>query len=110
MPVDSKKLLLYDFDTKKWSEWFHDTGTIGFPMWSPDGRFVYFDSVLREHPGYRRVKLGQSTSEFLLDFRQLRRYQRSIVNPWSAVAPDGSILGARDVSTDEIYALDLELP
>jgi Tol biopolymer transport system component len=110
MPVDSKKLLLYDFDTKKWSEWFHDTGTIGFPMWSPDGRFVYFDSVLSEHPGYRRVKLGQSTSEFLLDFRQLRRYQRSIVNPWSAVAPDGSILGARDVSTDEIYALDLELP
>ena len=49
-------------------------------------------------------------SEFMLDFRDLRRYERSIVIPWSAVAPDGSILEVRDVSTDEIYALDLELP
>ena len=110
MTADSKMVLLDDFDTKKWSERFHDTGTIGFPMWSPDGRYVYFDRVLSEHPGYRRVKLGQTRSEFMLDFRDLRRYERSIVRPWSAVAPDGSILEVRDVSTDEIYALDLELP
>ena len=54
--------------------------------------------------------VGQTMSEFMLDFRDLRRYERSIVSPWSAVAPDGSILEVRDVSTDEIYALDLELP
>jgi hypothetical protein len=110
MTADSKMVLLYDFDSKKWSVQFHDTGTIGFPMWSPDGRYVYFDSVLSEHPGYRRVKLGQTMSEFMLDFRDLRRYERSIVSPWSAVAPDGSSLEVRDVSTDEIYALGLELP
>ena len=44
MTADSKMVLLYDFDTKKWSEWFHGTGTIGFPMWSPDGRYAYSDS------------------------------------------------------------------
>ncbi len=110
MSADSKTVLLYDFDARTWSEWFHDTGTIGFPMWSQDGRFLYFDSVMSEHPGYRRVKVGQTTPEPIMDFRNLRRYERSIVSPWSAVAPDGSILGVRDVSTDEIYALDLELP
>jgi hypothetical protein len=79
-------------------------------MWSPDGRFLYFGSVMSEHPGYRLVKVGETALEPIMDFRNLRRYERSIVSPWSAVAPDGSILGVRDVSTDEIYALDLELP
>ena len=35
----------------------------------------------------------------------LRRY-----NGWSGLTPDGSPLFVRDVSNDEIYALDLELP
>ena len=29
---------------------------------------------------------------------------------WSGLAPDDSALLVRDVSTDEIYSLDLELP
>jgi hypothetical protein len=29
---------------------------------------------------------------------------------WSNITPDGSALFVRNLSTDEIYALDLELP
>jgi len=29
---------------------------------------------------------------------------------WSGIAPDGSALFTRDLSTDDIYALDLDLP
>jgi hypothetical protein len=29
---------------------------------------------------------------------------------WSTVAPDGSPLFVRDISTQEIYALDMHLP
>ena len=29
---------------------------------------------------------------------------------WSGLAPEGSALFVRDLSTDEIYSLDLELP
>jgi hypothetical protein len=32
------------------------------------------------------------------------------IGVWSNVAPDGSALFNRNLSTDEIYALDLELP
>ena len=42
-----------------------------------------------------------------------RRICSEICGPlgdWSGITPDGSPLFVRDVSTDEIYALDLELP
>jgi hypothetical protein len=29
---------------------------------------------------------------------------------WTGLAPDGSILGLRDTSTDEIYAFDVKFP
>jgi hypothetical protein len=29
---------------------------------------------------------------------------------WTGMSPDGSALFVRDLSTDEVYALDLELP
>jgi hypothetical protein len=34
----------------------------------------------------------------------------SRIGPWSGITPDGAPLFVRDLSTDEIYALDLELP
>jgi hypothetical protein len=33
-----------------------------------------------------------------------------MIGAWSGLAPDGSALFVRDLSTDEIYSLDLELP
>jgi hypothetical protein len=43
------------------------------------------------------------------------RYQHaseyfSAIGPWSGLTPDGSPLFVRNLSTDEIYALDLDLP
>jgi hypothetical protein len=46
----------------------------------------------------------------LVDLKDLRRYGASVSGAWNNVAPDGSAIFARDLSTDEIYALDLELP
>jgi len=34
----------------------------------------------------------------------------NVVGTWSGLAPDGSPLFTRDTSTEEIYALDLDLP
>ena len=53
--------------------------------------------------------MGQTRSEFLIDLRDMRRYGK-YGWAWSGLAPDDSALLVRDVSTDEIYALDLELP
>ena len=62
---DSTKLLLFDFKARKWSDWVNEPGVIGFPTWSRDGKYVYYDNILTEHPTFRRVKVGQTNSELL---------------------------------------------
>jgi hypothetical protein len=44
-----------------------------------------------------------------VDLKDLHQFTTRI-GPWSGIAPDGSPLFVRDLSTDEIYTLDLELP
>lgn len=102
--ADNSRLVLYDFKTQKWSDWITGLGHIGTPMWSRDQKYLYFDNINGEHPGYRRVKLGESRSELLVDLKDLHR------SWWSSIALDNSPIFSRDISTDEIYALDLELP
>jgi Tol biopolymer transport system component/DNA-binding winged helix-turn-helix (wHTH) protein len=109
LSADSKKLLLYDFKTQKWTDWINETGAIGFPAWSRDGRYVYYDTTATRKSSFRRVKVGETRSEFLIDLKNLRRYG-DYGWAWSGLAPDDSALLVRDMSTDEIYSLDVELP
>jgi Tol biopolymer transport system component/DNA-binding winged helix-turn-helix (wHTH) protein len=110
MSVDRRKLVLFDFKTKKWADWTNEPGTIGYPAWSRDGRYIYYDSSSNSNPTYRRIKIGQSRSEFLIDLKGLKRATGSLLGPWSGIAPGDSPLFDRDLSTAEIYALKLELP
>ena len=110
LPEDSKKLVLFDFKTGKWSDWINESEAIGFPTWSKDGNYLYYDTISTDHPTFRRVKVGQTRSELVADLKDLRRYSLDLVGAWSGLAPDGSFLFVRDLSTDEIYSLDLELP
>jgi Tol biopolymer transport system component len=106
---DSSALRLYDFKTEKWSDWV--TEPIGFPNWSQDGSYLYYDSPFTDHPTFRRVKVGQTRSQLVVDLKGLHRYAG--VPPafeWSDITPDGANLFVRNLSTDEIYALDLDLP
>jgi len=109
LSADSKKLLLYDFKTQKWTNWIDEPGAIGFPTWSRDGRYVYYDNTSTEKSAFLRAKVGQTRSELLIDLKDLRRYGK-YGWAWSGLAPDDSALLVRDVSTDEIYSLELELP
>jgi serine/threonine protein kinase len=107
---DSRKLLIFDFKIQKWSDWISEPGLIGFPNWSQDGTYLYYDRAFTDHPTFRRVKVGQTTSEQIADLKGLLRYQSVPAFGWSGIAPDGSALFVRELSTDEIYALDVELP
>jgi Tol biopolymer transport system component len=106
--AQSTKLLLYDFKTQKWSDWANEL--IGFPNWSRDGTYLYYDSPFTDHPTFRRIKVGQTHSELVADLKGIVRYSVAPAFGWSGSTPDGSALFSRDLSTDEIYALDLELP
>jgi serine/threonine protein kinase/Tol biopolymer transport system component len=99
---DNKKLLIFDFQTQKWTDWVSEPGVKTMAIWSRDGRSIYYWSV-SETPGYRRVKVGQTRSELIIDFKDLHHL-------WNGLTPDGAALFTRDVSVSEVYSLDVELP
>jgi|HubBroStandDraft_1064217.scaffolds.fasta_scaffold00232_5 Tol biopolymer transport system component/predicted Ser/Thr protein kinase len=104
----SHKLMLYDFRTQKWSEWFADAN-VNYPYWSADSRYVYYDNFAIENPKCHRVKVGDSHPEDLFSLGSLRRYFGTW-GSWSGQAPDDSRLFVRDASTEDIYALDVDFP
>jgi serine/threonine protein kinase/Tol biopolymer transport system component len=106
---DSRKLVLFDFQTQKWTDWVTQTTDLGFPAWSRDSKYLYFDSTFSNDQSYRRLKVGDTKSEEAVSLKNLRRYFSSI-GLWSGLAPDGTPIFVRDISTQEIYALDVQLP
>jgi Tol biopolymer transport system component len=109
--VDSTKIMLYDFQTQKWTGWVTDARNILYGSWSADSRYFYYsnDSSFADNPAYHRAKLGESQPRELFSLNNLRRYA-GIWGSWSGMAPDGSQLFVKDTSTQEIYALDVTLP
>jgi eukaryotic-like serine/threonine-protein kinase len=105
----SKKLMLYDFRTQKWLEWLTETDNFDYPQWSADSRYLYWDNFVSGNPKCRRVKVGEKRSEDLFGLKGVRRYF-GIFGSWSGQAPDDSRLFVRDVSTEDIYALDVDFP
>jgi Tol biopolymer transport system component len=105
----SKKLMLYDFRTQKWAEWLTETSNVDYPYWSADSRYMYYDNIITGNAKCRRVKVGDKHAEDLFSLNDLRRYF-TLWGSWSGQAPDDSRLFVRDISTQDIYALDVDLP
>jgi Tol biopolymer transport system component len=106
---DAKRILLFDFKNQRWSDWTTGPGGRGYPAWSRDSKYLYFENLFTENPSYYRIRLGQTRPELLVDLKDLKMFKSSL-GSWAGVTPDGSLLFVRDLSTDEIYALDLDLP
>ncbi len=107
---DSKKLMLFNLSSRQWSEWLRtEDGTIGYPVWARDSKSIYIERFLAAEPSMHTLKLGANRSERFLSWNDLHRFG-GVWGNWSGVAPDGSVLTVRDVSSHEIYALDLQLP
>ncbi|HEY1263899.1 MAG TPA: protein kinase [Terriglobales bacterium] len=106
---DSGTLMLYDFQTRKWSKWLTEPGNIAYPTWTKDGRYIYFSNFLTDHPTARRVRFGEARSEELYSLAGLSLLQGTS-GEWSGSAPDGTRLYVRDLSVQEIYALDVDFP
>jgi eukaryotic-like serine/threonine-protein kinase len=106
---DSLKLLFFDLKIQKWSEPITENGVIGFPIWSRDSKYLYFNEGGAD-PTFRRVKIGATRSEALFTLKSLALYNSNMVGEWSGLTPDQFPLFTRDISAEEIYALDFELP
>jgi len=108
--TDSRSLMLFDRSTAQWTQLVHRANTlVAYPSWSHDGRYVYFDGVVPEDPALFRVRVSDRKLEQVLSLKGVRQYWGEAFE-WSGLAPDDSFLLVRDVSSQEIYALDWQAP
>jgi Tol biopolymer transport system component len=107
--VDSTQLMLFSFSAQKWSVLAQEVGEIGYMTWTPDSKSVVFDTAFVKEPFFYKVRIADSHLEPIVSLKDIRRYWGEW-GPWTGLAPDGSPLLVRDVSNQEIYSLDLQLP
>jgi hypothetical protein len=108
MTADFQKLVLYDFSTRKWEDLLKMG--VAYPNWSKDGKCVYFNnSFLKALPEYR-ICLNDRKAEHIVDLSEAGNLARGRFGWWTGLGPDDSILGQRDISVEEIYALDTKFP
>jgi eukaryotic-like serine/threonine-protein kinase len=103
-----QKLMLYDFTLRKW-EVLADMEA-DYPSWSQDGKCVYFNEAeVKSLPVYK-VCLADRKPQHIVDLLQAGRLAVGRFGWWTGLGPGDSILAARDIGTEEIYALDTKFP
>jgi Tol biopolymer transport system component len=107
LTTDSLKLMLLDRATQKWQELA--SIPIGYPSWSQDGEYLYFDTSLSEDAAFQRVRISDHKLERLFSLKGIRRFWGEF-GSWTGLAPDDTPLLVRDISSQEIYALDWQAP
>jgi Tol biopolymer transport system component len=102
-------LLLLDVETQKLRPLADKIGTIGYLAWSPDSAYVYFDTLLNPKPSYYRLRVKDGKLEPLVDLKQLRMFGSQFgPGSWTGIDPNQNPIFVRDISVQEIYALDVE--
>ncbi len=105
MPSDSLSLVLFDFQTQKWSQLVKVRAA--FPNWSRDGQYVYFLRWL-DNPAVLRVRITDQKVEQVADLANLPTTGN--IGPWLGLDPDDSLLLLRDIGTQDIYSVDWKEP
>ena len=103
--IGSGELALFDFQMQKWTELAK--AVFGYPNWSKDGQYVYvLDS--RGKGAVLRIRISDHKAEQVVDlknFSSVGSYGTSL-----ALTSDDSPLLLRDAGTQDVYALDWEVP
>jgi Tol biopolymer transport system component len=106
--TDTQTLLLFDIATQRWAEIFGSSASS--ETWSHDGKYLYFEGTLAPETFGRilRLRLSDRKIEEIADMRKLGRPTAGW--NWFGLAPDDSPLVSRDISTQEVYALEMNWP
>jgi Tol biopolymer transport system component len=105
LPWDSTSLVLFDFQTQKWSELAKVTSA--FLNWSKDGKSLYFLRWI-DNPAIVRIRIADRKLEQIGDLKNFPTTGN--LGPWIGLASDDSPLLLKDTGTQDVYALDWEEP
>jgi len=103
----SGKLALYDFTLRKWEVFELQAD---YPNWSHDGKCIYFNQAQDKNLPVYRLCLNDRRPEHIADLAEAGKLALGRFGWWTGLGPDDSILGVRDISVEEIYALDTHFP
>jgi Tol biopolymer transport system component/DNA-binding winged helix-turn-helix (wHTH) protein len=101
--TDSQSLVLFDRTTQQWTELVRMG--IGYPSWSRDGQYIYFDSILTDDPAFYRLRVSDHKLQRVTNLIEIHRFWGPN-GEWSGLAPDDSLLITRNITSPEIYELD----
>jgi DNA-binding beta-propeller fold protein YncE len=108
---DSKKIVIFDARTQKWSDLVSATlpGYMVNVEQSPDLKYVYYTTGGPEPTAFR-VRLADREVETINSLKSLLLAVGPGGNTQFGVAADGSPVFTRDTGTQEIYALTVKWP
>jgi Tol biopolymer transport system component/DNA-binding winged helix-turn-helix (wHTH) protein len=106
-PLDYRKLVLFDFTTRKWEELV--SSPAAYPNWSRDGNYIYFINPYIGEPPVYRVRISDRKIELVTTLSR-QRLGWTIAGKWTGLAADDSPLVLRNTGSEEIYALDWQAP
>jgi Tol biopolymer transport system component len=105
LSADSKRLLLFDFQTQKWAELAQ--GSMGWLEWSKDGQYLQANDSSGTG-AIIRIRLSDHKKERIVDLKNFQTV--GFYGSWFAVAPDDSPIMLRNAGAQDVYALDWEEP
>jgi Tol biopolymer transport system component len=104
--------VLYGLRTQRWRQLETAVHGFGYLTWSSDDTSLNFDTLESGASAFYRLRISDSKLEKLVDLNKVRRFSDQFGggSSWTALGPGDVLLLARDISTQEIYASDLQLP
>jgi eukaryotic-like serine/threonine-protein kinase len=107
---DSIGLMIFDFTTQEWTEAFNSQ--VFYETFSHDGKYIYFLSIPTPdfEPRVLRLRMSDRKIEEVVDLQKAGPLLNGRASTWFGLAPDDSPLVTRDISTQEIYALEMDWP
>ncbi len=107
--ADNQRLMLFDWKTRQTTE-MAKGDVVGWPEWSRNSQYVYFQlgANAPQSDNLARVRITDRKIEKIKSLEAVR--QVGFFGNWFGLAPDDSPLMLRDAATQEIYALDVDLP
>lgn len=100
MPANSSGLMLFDFRTQTWTRLV--SANIGYPNWSHDGKYIYFDWFYSPG-GVRRIRMADHEIQNVISRHTGDRLWTA--DDWTGLTSDDSVLLLRNLSIQEIYAI-----
>jgi Tol biopolymer transport system component len=103
------KGMLFDLKAHTWEQIFEVPGA-EYAEWSSDGRCIDFNVPSGTAAPEDRVCLADRKVQTIVDMAEGFSVITGALGRWSGVGPDGSIYAIRDISNDEVYAMDVSFP